>query len=212
MGKLMLENVTAALRDAGFAVARGFPGGKMAAVSKPVCAVNLQAADLREQTATALVTVLSPAGLGASACEESALAAAQVLAELGGKCAVDACGFNGRTGLYSARITARFYTSIPKVSIDGTQLMSITAFTSWRTVDDEITDLDDAPWNFRVEEFFPVGVDEEPELDGAFTLVHTCEAGTKTFAGCTWTYQRRVWSADGVRQIRLGMAESMQDG
>ena len=212
MGKLMLDNVTQALRDGGFSVERGYPAGKLAVISGPVCAVNLQQANLREQTAAALVTVLSPAEQGAAACETAALEAAQILSELGGKCSVEKCGFDGRTGLFSAQITAQFYTSIPKVTIDGQQLMRIVAFTSWRTVDDEITDLEMAPWQFRIEEFFPVGTGEEPEPSVPFMLIHICENGSQTFTECEWTYQRREWSASGIRQIRLGKAQEMQPG
>lgn len=212
MGKLILSNVMAALDGAGFPVERGYPARGVSAISGPVCAVNLLKADLREQTATALVTVLSPESLGAAACEDAALSAAAVLAELGGKCAVGQCGLNGRTGLYSMEVTAQFYTSTPMVSLEGEQLAYVTAFTCWRTVDDDIPELDDAPWNFRLEEFFPVGTEDDPGPEEPFFLIHTSANGTLTFTGCVWTYQRRVWSADGVRQIRLGMAEDMQTG
>jgi len=212
MGKRILSNVMAALDGAGFSVARGYPAGAMPAITGPVCAVNLQKADLRAQTATALVTVLSPESLGAAACEDAALEAAAVLAELGGKCAVARCALDGRMGLYSAKVTAQFYTSTPMVSLEGEQLAYVTAFSCWRTVEDDVPELDDAAWNFRLEEFFPVGTEDDPGPEEPFFLIHTSANGTLTFTGCVWTYQRRVWSADGVRQIRLGMAEDMQTG
>lgn len=212
MGKLILDKATTALRDAGFPVERGLPAEAIPAITEPVCAVNLKQANLREQTATVLVTVLSPMELGAVVCEEAALDAAQILSELGGKCTVDACTSLGKVDMFCAEITGRFFTSIPKVVLNEQLLQSVTAFTCWRTVDEEITDLNHAPWCFRLEEFFPLGVEEEPEPEESFLLLHISEQGSKTFTNCTWTYQRRVWSADGTRQIRLGQAESMQDG
>lgn len=212
MGKLILEKTVDTLRSAGFSVERGFPAGAIPTVTEPVCAVNLKQANLRQQTATVLVTVLSPMELGASACEEAALEAARILSEMGGKCTVNACTAQEKVDLFSSEVTAQFFTSVPKVVLGGQALQSVTAFTCWRTVDEEITNLDDAPWCFRLEEFFPLGVEEELEPEEPFLLLHISEHGSKTFSNCTWTYQRRVWSADGTRQIRLGQAESMQDG
>lgn len=207
MGKLMLNNVVQTLRSAGMAVERGYPGQKLASITKPVCAVNLLSADLRNQTATARVTVISPADLGAAACENAALNVAEVLAETGGKCDVLACALNGRTGLFEAEVTAKFLTNSPKLLLNSVELNHAVAFTYWRTVDDEITDLEEAPWGFRLEEFFPTGSDEDEDPDSPFTLGHITYTGFYTFSNCCWTYVRRIWGADGIRQIRLGTAE-----
>lgn len=209
MGKLMLNNVVQALQSAGMAVERGYPGEKLASVTKPVCAVNLLSADLREQTATARVTVLSPAALGASACENAALDVAAVLAEEGGKCSVSDCTFDGRTDLFAVEVAAQFPTNIPKLWLNGVTLNHAVAFTYWRTVDDEITVLEEAPWGFRLEEFFPSNVDEDADPESPFTLDHITYSGLYTFSECCWTYVRRVWGADGIRQIRLGTAQSV---
>lgn len=212
MGKLILEKTVAALKTAGFAAERGYPAEKIWHITEPVCAVNLLQADLRQQTATVKTTILSPMELGGTVCEENALAAAQVLSEAGGKCSVAALQSDGKQGLFSMEITAQFHTSIPKISLNEDLLQYVTAFTSWRGVDDVITNIDQAPWCFRLEEFFPAGVEEEAEPDDKFSLMHIISGGSQTYIGCEWTYQRRVWSADGIRQIRLGKAEDMQDG
>ncbi len=212
MGKLILEKAVSVLREAGFAADRGYPAEKMIHVTGPVCAVNLLQADLRQQTATVKVMVFTPMELGGAACEETTLSAAEALSQAGGKCSVETLQVEAKQGLFSMGITAQFYTAIPKILIGEEELENVTAFTSWRGVDELITDIDHAPWCFRLEEFFPVGVEEPPEPDSPFALMHVNAQGAKIFTGCVWTYQRRVWSADGIRQIRLGQAEDMQDG
>lgn len=209
-----LDKVVSALRAAGFNTQRGYPARKMPILTEAAAAVNLQRLSRKEQTLTALVTIYSPAELGAVACEETALAAADVLTEQGGQCEVLACEFDGRAGLFSEKISATFLTAVPVVKLDETVLKYVEAFTCWRTVDEDagITDLDAAPWNFRLEEFFPVDALEEEEPEEPFYLMHINENGSETFSECRWTYQRRVWSETGTRQIRLGTALDMQNG
>lgn len=214
MGQLTLDQVVTALRAAGFNTERGYPARKMAVLTEPAVAVNLQRLSRKEQTLTALVTIYSPAELGAVACEETALAAADVLTEQGGSCEVSACEFDGKAGLFSEKISATFLTAVPLVKLGETVLKYVEAFTCWRTVDEDagITSLDGAPWNFRLEEFFPVDALEEEEPEEPFYLMHINENGSETFSECQWTYQRRVWSETGTRQIRLGTAQDMQNG
>lgn len=214
MGQLILDNAVQALKAAGIPAERGYPGSKAAAVTVPCAAVNLQQAALRGQTLTVVVSVLSPAELGAAACEEAALNAGEVLTEQGGECTVSGCEFDGRSGLFTAQVTAKYLTAVPQVKLEGQLLQYVEAFTCWQTVDEDagITSLDDAGWNFRLEEFFPVGVKQEEGPEEPFGLIHISENGTETFYRCKWTYQRRVWGATGIRQIRLGSAEYMTIG
>lgn len=214
MGQLILSNVVQALNDAGIPAERGYPSRKMAVLTEPVAAVNLQQAAIRGQTLTALVTILSPVELGAAVCEETALEAGDILTEQGGSCTVAECRFDGRTGLFSVEISAQFQTAFPKVKLGNLLLQHVEAFTCWRTVDEDagITELNKAPWSFRLEEFFPVGASEEEAPEEPFFLMHISDNGTESYHNCRWTYLRRVWSATGIRQIRLGTAESMANG
>lgn len=214
MGKLNLGDVVQALADAGIPTERAFPARKLAMITEPVAAVSLKQAQMRGQTLTVQVRILSPAELGAATCEETALAAGETLTELGGDCTVEECRFDGRTGMFSVDITAQFLTEIPKVKLNGTLLQYVEAFTCWRTVDEDagVTELDQAKWYFRLEEFFPAGVDEEEEPEEPFELMHISAIGSETYCSCKWTYQRRVWGSTGIRQIRLGAAESMDNG
>ena len=186
------------------------PGEKICEISEAVAAVSLKQADMRKKTMTVLVTVFSPANLGGAACEEVALQTGQVLNNLGGKCSVGSCGFDGKLGLFFEEVTGEYATEIPKVTIDGREMTHVLAFTSWRNIDDLVTSWSDTKWNFRLEEYYPMGEDEDADPVGKFTLVHTSHNGTETFSRATWTYRRRVWDASGVTQIRLGVAEDME--
>lgn len=214
MGQLILEKVVTALKEAGIPTERGYPARKMPLLTETVAAVSLQGVSLREQTLTALVTIFAPAELGAMACEETALAAANALTAMGGSCEIAACSFDGRAGVFCEKLTATFLTAVPVVKLGDVKLQYVEAFTCWRTVDEDagITTLDDAPWNFRLEEFFPVDALEEEAPEEPFYLIHINENGSETFSECQWTYQRRVWSETGTRQIRLGTAQDMQNG
>lgn len=212
MGQLILERAVQALKEAGIPAERAAPARKMAAITGPVAAVSLQSADIRNKQLTVLTTVLSPAAPGAAVCEETALEAGEILSKLGGKCSVAKCRFDGRTGLFSVEVTALFSTEVPKITIDGKEMKHVLAFTSWRTLDDTVTDWTEAKWNFRLEEYFPMGESEDANPTLPFILTHTCENGTESYMDSTWTYQRRVWDASGIRQLRLGVAEIMDNG
>lgn len=209
-----VKDVVQTLNDNGIRAEHGFPGRKMQEITGPVAAVHLRKAELRGQTMTVAVHILSPASLGAAACEETALLAGDFLTEAGASCMVSACEFDSRTGLFSVEITADFLTAIPKVKLGDVMLQYVEAFTCWRTVDEDagITSLIGAPWNFRLEEFFPVDADEEEAPEQPFTLMHISESGSESYCNCQWTYQRRVWGPTGIRQIRLGSAEYMENG
>lgn len=212
MGKRILNNAVAALQQAGFATERGYPGVATAPISIPVAAVNLLAADMRSKTVTIRVSILSPEILGAAKCEEAALDAGQVLGDLGGKATVGKCRFDKKTGLYCTEVTGVFASQVPKITIGGVLLTHVLAFTSWRSLDETVTQWDQAKWNFRLEEYFPMGEEEEVLPLGEFHLTHTCENGTENYLESTWTYQRRIWDASGIRQIRLGVAKDMETG
>lgn len=212
MSKEILNNAVQALSEAGIPARRAMSTGKMESISSTVATIAMESADIRNKTVTVLATVLTPSAAGAAACEEAALDAGEVLAALGGKCSTGQCRFDGRSGLFSVEITAQFASQKPKITINGVELQHVLAFTSWRTLDEEVTDWAHAKWNFRLEEYFPMGAEEEADPVEAFTLTHVCESGTESYLESTWTYQRRVWDASGVRQIRLGVAEETDVG
>ena len=214
MGLISVDSVIAALQAAGIPAAHSYPVQKMIAIKKPVAAVSLLDASLRQQTMTVLVQILSPMDSGGAVCEEKALEAGGILSELGGECSIGECRLDGQTGLYYSDIKVRFLTEIPKVMVGDVMLTHVEAFTSWRMLDAEngITQLLDAPWCFRLEEFFPTGSEEESDCSEPFELMHISSSGTESYVNAKWTYQKRTWGSTGIRQIRLGTAERMDNG
>lgn len=197
MGQLILDQAVGVLRDAGIRAERAYPGGGMPAITDIAAAVSLKEAQLRQKTVTALVTVLAPASMGAAACEEAALAAGETLRQLGAQCSVEACQFDGRTGLFSAAVTAVFAESV-EITLGSAKLKHVVSFAAWREVDEEITDIDGVYWYFRLEEFFPWGESEEAAPGEPFTLVN----GNESYTDCRWMSQKRTTEITGIRQIR----------
>lgn len=197
MGNLILEQAAAALNAAGIRAERAYPGRTMPAITDIAAAVSLGQAQLREKTVTVLVTVLSPASMGSSVCEEAALETADVLRALDSECTVAACRFDGKTGLFYTEVTAVFSEG-PEITLGSAKLKHVVSFSAQRATDDEVTDIDGCLWSFRLEEFFPWGESEEPGQGEPFTLVN----GRESYESCCWTSQKRVTEAAGTRQIR----------
>ncbi len=209
MGKLILENVIQALKAGGIPTDSAMPAGRIPHITEPVAAVSLKEMDMRKQKATVLVTILAPASLGGTVCEETALDAASILAGLGGKVLVDQCGFDSSTGLFTEEITAQFWSYIPKIRVNDEPMLHVISFKSWREKVDETTSWNLLPWYFEIKDFVPQGETEDPYPSKNFQLVHTTEGGTETFVNCNWLYQQRVGDASGLWQIQRGVAEQM---
>ena len=210
MGRLTLNDVVQRLEEAGMAVERGFPAGKLMTITEPVCAVNLLKADLRAQTLTAQITVLSPAELGAAVCEDAALGAARLLSDQSYDCTLEACELNGRTGLFEMKMTARFSTDLYRITLGTLELHYAVSFTYWRELKTGVTDLEEVPWSFRLEEFFPTEAPEGDDPEVPFNLLHVTSKGLSTFFNCNWTSWKRSWSPAGIQQIREGTSDYME--
>ena len=207
----ILSQVLQTLKDGGFRVDHAWPGQKMPAIIDTVAAVSLCKADLQAQTVTVQVTILCPAEMGGSACEEAALNAAQILQKLSGCVTVSSCEFDGRTGLFSVPVTVSFVPEeeeeaqpIISCTLGLAKLWHVVSFTTQREVEVLVPEIEDAAWHFRLEEFFPTGTDEEAWPEEPFYVVN----GKEILLNCTWTSHKRVREPDGIRQIREGIAGS----
>ena len=214
MGYAIVESAIEALNESGIRAEHACPGKTFCTIAEPVAAVSLRSAQLRSQTVTVGVCILSPAAMGAGECEKAALLAGETLTQYGSSCTVGACEFDNRLGLFMTEITAQFLTAAPVIELGDIRLGHVEAFTSWRGTDEEagILEMRDAKWCFRLEEFFPAGTLEEDEPSEPFVLTYIDENGSKTFLQSRWTYQRRIWGPTGIRQIRLGTAADLDYG
>ena len=207
MGQLILENAVQALRTAGYAVEQGFPGELVPGISGPVCAVNLHSAKLTEGNVAVTVRVICPVELGAGVCEQTALAVGRVLEEQGGQCTVSACDFDSRIGMFAVEVTAEYTVGLPVITIDGTACRYVRHFSAWKKLDSTWTDWGLAPWEFELEERFPAG-EEQLTPEGSFVLICTDGSGTEIYENATWSYRKREWEPNGIRQIRRGVSSS----
>ena len=210
MGELMLENILAILNDSGIRTQRAYPGKTIPQLNETLAAVTLQKADLSGEKTQIKVLILSHFSLGASACEDTAMAAAQTLQTAGYDCQVDEVTFDGRSGHFCTAILV----SNPEVKwlrnfkIGAVQQQYVVSFTAHRALGEFQTDLQDAAWTVKLEQFFPKGVPEDTDpTDAQFTLTN----GSESYHGCSWRSQVRVTEADGTRQVREGTATGRTD-
>lgn len=209
MGQLILNDVVQALRTGGFATQWGYPHDRIPAISQPVCAVNLQSADLTTGQTTVLVRVISPVELGAAGCEQAALEVGNILNDHGGLCSISSCSYDSRAEIFMVEVSAVYVEEKPRITINGSKLKYVTSFSAWKEVDSTINDWGTALWNFRFEEWIPVGHPDQPIQEGTFTLVHTGDHGTETFQNATWSYRKREWGPNGIRKTHIGVADDI---
>ena len=206
MGKSILNTVIDLLNEGGIPAAPAQPERHMMIIHAPVAAVSIEKVDM--ESATVLVQVVAPIKSGAERCQERALKVCEVLREAGAECVQEKCVFEGRAALFCVPVTAKFYGTateedwIPKEDppavsyrIGDAVLAYVTGFSAL---------LEDGQWEFELEEFFPDGVSVSVQPTEPFALF----VGNEIFAGCALTRCQRVYTAEGVRQIRKGTATS----
>lgn len=208
MGKSILNTVIDLLNEGGIPAAPAQPEKHMLIIHAPVAAVSIEKADM--ESATVLVQVVAPIKSGAERCQKRALKVCELLREAGAECVQGKCSFEGRAALFCVPVTAKFYGTataedwipreeMPKISyrLGDTVLEYVTGFSAL---------LKDGQWEFELEEFFTRGTPEPEKPTEPFTFW----VGNETFAGCALTRCQRVYTAGGVRQIRICTATSRQ--
>ncbi len=109
MGKQRILDVIEALVSAGFRAERGYPGKGMPYPDAPVVAVSLQ--EQKSDSFTLAVRIYCTVELGGILCEDLSLDMVPVLEGLGAECTVGACGFSGKSGLFSICVMAKWNTA-----------------------------------------------------------------------------------------------------
>lgn len=214
MGKSIIDVVVDLLMEGGIRAAPAQPPGTMLVVHAPVAAVSIDNVDTAEGTVEVLVEVVAPIKSGGEQCQKRALEACRILREAGAQCEQGNCTFHGKPTLFRVPVKAKFYGTalaedwIPRarcdVTLAGVELTHINSFTAQQVVDEEHTTLEQAPWVFTLEEFFPVGTREQDSPAEPFEV----QMGTQYFTGCTMTECRRIYTVHGVQQTRKGIAET----
>lgn len=231
MGSMIRETVLSKLREAGFRADLAFPGSKYPVITDTVAAVHLEKVDRANRTATAEVSILTPAVLGGAHCEAEALRVMEVLHRSGGICVQHGCGYNGLTQTYSVSIQATFSCvggaedTEPefRIFIGETEQVYALEFNSEQTADTEtvLQIGEDAPaglrqgsprWEFTLEELIPAGVPEPAGTSGPFQLRLERDTLQETYRNCLWVNIRREFTSRGLRRIRRGISLERQEG
>lgn len=216
MGQTIVENVIEYLQAAQIRADEAYPGGRIPALTGPVAAVRLGRIDRAVRSTAVLVTIMSPADQGGSACETIALRATQALEDQGAVCQKEVCKFDDMADLFYIEITAAFFgvatedywEAGPGFSIKiGLQpLPCAVGFSIDLEKEKDASSISTAKWSFTLEELLGV-YDVDPPLQAEpFTLSVKRPLTDEEFTDCTWTSVRREETIRGIRQIRTGTA------
>ena len=213
----IVSKVIEGLKEAGIRADEAYPGGRIPALTGSVAAVRLGKVDRAVRTTAVQVIVMSPADLGGSACEATALRAIDALEGMDGVCVKGLCQFDEMADVFHIEITAEFFGVATAEDWEagpgylvyiGQQSMNwVTGFSIQRRTDDEITDIDDAVWEFTMEELLGPGSIDPPDPSEPFSLTLTRPLSDEIFTGCTWTSVKRTDTLRGISQVRTGKAK-----
>lgn len=207
MGQVSLSQVVALLSAGGVRAETAFPAERITRITEPVAAVSLGQVDQEKSTVTVLVEVLGPKESGGYACQQKALTACTILADAGAVCKQGGCTFLSKGNVFRVQVEAVFSTAEPFTIATGTLTLSYACgFSAEQKVDSSYTSLQNAPWEFTIEEFFPWGVLVTLDPTEPFKLDVRCAGNVERYEECTWTGQKRVAEKTGIRQIRTGKA------
>lgn len=208
MGSISVEEVVQLLSDGGIRAAAAFPAERITRITEPVAAVSLAQMDQEKQTATVLVEILGPQESGGHVCQQKALTACAILADAGAVCKQGICDFLSKSNVFCVKVEAVFSAVEPFTIVTGTLTLSYACgFSSEQKVDSTYTSLQDAPWEFSIEEFFPWGIQITVGPAEPFQVDVRCAGNVERYEQCTWTERKRISEKTGIRQIRKGKAK-----
>lgn len=223
----ILERVLQRLREAGFPAERAYSGKKHAAVTEPVAAVHIGKVDRGAYQLTVAVSILCPAGMGGTACEEAGLRAVEALHEDGAVCTMQGCRYDGLTRTFSVDIQAVYTTMVTGeeeqeapgfcVSINGEPLPYAVEFTSEEQHKHEpryamgerepkSISLGSGRWDICLVERIPFEGEDAAEQTGLFTVQITGMHGSENYRECVWTSVKREFTRQGRVCTRRGIA------
>ena len=220
MGTIVSE-VIDKLSRGGIRSAEAYPGKRIPALGTPVAAVHLGKVDRSVRTTHLEVIIMSPVASGGSACELAALQAIEILQAMGGTCVKAVCKFDEMASVFYINIDVAFFgTALPtrwsagpgySIKIGAQDLKYVTSFQAKREVDDMTPTINEARWEFTMEELYPPGTNEPPDPPAPFDLTISRSGGEETYNGCHWVSVKREDTIRGVSQIRVGKAISRSD-
>lgn len=184
-----------ALTTAGIPARRGYPETQMRVTAGPVAAISVERADLKEVVLA--VWICSPAGLGASVCEDAAQAAADILRQKLAFCQVERCQYDGKSNLFLTKILASWKeTLVNQVKLNRNVQVYATEFSAVQTrqvqqvIDPETGEKqvinEEVIWTIALQEQLPFRESLLVEDKEAFTLTVNHENYVEIFPDCYW--------------------------
>lgn len=218
MGETILDSVVHAMHSAGIPAILAYPGNLQPALSEACVTVCYKQVDWAEEKTQVLVTVLTPAVMGGTVCEQKAMEVSRILQEKGARCLQEACKYDSIGSLFSVEICATFdgmevpitWMDMPgfTVWLAGQRLDHAAAFTAWREVDESVTDIENALWHFKLEEVFLAEAAEQHIIEQSPFSIEVLRKGqTETYTECVWTSHKLEFSGANMRRIREGTAQ-----
>ena len=213
----IVSKVIDILSDVEIRADEAYPGGRRPALTGPVAAVRLGKVDRAVRSTAVQITVMSPGNRGGSACESVALRAIQALEDKNAICQKELCRFDDMADLFYIEITAEFlgvaletsWSPGPgfAITLGEQKLEWATGFSISRQIDEEVTTIADAKWQFTLEELLGPGSVDPPDASEPFILTVTRPLGDESFTGCTWRSVKRQDTIRGISQVRVGVAK-----
>jgi hypothetical protein len=193
-----------------------YPGGRIPALNWAVAAVRMGQIDSSVQITTVYVTIMSPARSGGGLCEQTALQALEALQEIGGTCRKDICKFDEMADVFYIEIEVEFFgeTGVNKwtpgpgyeVTVGIQPMPHVVSFSTQRAISENVTSINQAKWQFTMEELLPPGTSEPPDPAEPFLVTVERKNFDEILIDCTWVSVKREDTARGIRQIRTGIA------
>lgn len=213
----IMQSISYVLSAAGYRTGDASPGRVMPEVTEPVVAVNLEHLDTAKLSMTIRATVVSPLSLGARACEDEAMNICRILRQVGAECELEPCQLNAKTEHFYVPVMASFRGNILddgwkigddcQVKFGSVNLQKVISFQAWREKGSEMNSLEEAQWQFRVEERLD-GVGQERAPAEPFVLTVIWEGSQERYEECVLTLQKRVIEDGHFLQIREGTAKT----
>jgi hypothetical protein len=209
MGSVTLDRLIRVLGSHNVRAGRAFPAEEITRVLSPVAALSLDSANQEKRTVPVLAEILGPQKMGGSACQELAAEVCEILKEEGALCRMGSCKFLSKGNLFRVPVWAVFQEE-PEyhISVEGRPLPHVCGFVAWQEAEEELQEISSALWYYRLEEFFPWGTIDTLETGDSFLLQFYHSGVKEDFEGCQWRKQIRTAEADGIRQVREGLAMS----
>lgn len=210
MGFDKIAEAVTALNEAGLRAQRGYPAGKMPAITDAVAAVNVESVT-PEQTKLAVQVFSATDGPG---CEDAAKTAMQALSGIEASCTVAGCQWDSRAGVFSCLVTASWRERVAcTVTVDGKDVPYAVDVTAKKQISRvQVTDPEteavteecrDLGWSITIRELLPPDYLPETEEKGEFTLYIFREGGRERYEKCQWIQILLENVPGGIRRTRV---------